>query len=193
MELTDLLGLGASVLSGGAGGLIGALGGLAQKWIGLVEKKRDTEREIELAKIKSAHDLAMADKRLDEIKAEAASAIQLADLHRMQETDVATLGAIGQAYAADKATYSDSNPDNRWLVATDVIRGVTRPLAFWHLLIVVDALAAFTLYHVPTTIWADPVFLKATLYQIIASILFMFNAAGCFWFVTRQPSSWKGA
>lgn len=188
MEWTDVIGLGASALTGGAGGLVGVIGGLVQKWLGVVEQKRAAEREVELARINSAHELAMADKHLAEIRAEADSAIQLADLARAKETDVAALTAIGAAYATDQASYAKIDPTNKWLVATDVVRGMTRPLAFWHLLLVVDVLAIYILAQVPLDVWADKAFLALTLQQVIASILFMFNAAGCFWFVTRQPA-----
>lgn len=193
MELSDLVGVGASLLTGGAGGLVGLVGGIIQKMVGAYEKKKDLEREIELARINSAHELQMADKRIAEIEAEAKNALALAEVNRQKETDVAALSAMETAHQSDRATFAvGENAGSGWMIFVDVVRGLTRPVAFWILLWAVLAMTWWCWKQIPDTLLTDKAFLSATFYRLVDSVIFLATAAGCFWFVTR-PAATKSA
>lgn len=180
--------LGALAL-GGAGGIFGLLGGLFKIGVAAWEKKKEQERDIELARINASHEENMAEKRLAEIEAEAKHAAQLAQTTAAKEVDVATLKAIGVAYENDRATFAtgEKAKESFLFLLVDFVRGITRPVLTWVLILWGIGFSAWLWMNVPQEVVYSPKFLEMTLYRMIDALIFSMTAAVSFWFVSRQP------
>lgn len=104
-----------AVLGGGATGLLGTVISAGAEW--LRERQRHTH-EVELQRLE-----------MEMVTAEAASAERIAAIERETEQTRAEHAALEASYRA--ATTRMSRGDSRWLVAVDVVRGLTRPVLTW--------------------------------------------------------------
>ena len=104
-----------AVLSGGATGLLGTVVSAGTEYF---QARQRHAHEIELRRVE-----------MEMMKTEAASAERVAAIERESEQMRAEHAALEASYRA--ATTRMSTGDSRWLVAVDVIRGLTRPVLTW--------------------------------------------------------------
>ena len=100
MDITSITGI---LLGGGAGGVVGAISGLAQMWLGNIKERNADLAKIEAARIQNEHNLALEDKKLLYLKAEAEHAIQLAAVRKDEVLGVKEFDALSASYIADSA------------------------------------------------------------------------------------------
>lgn len=175
------------VLLGASGGIFGILGALLKQ--GLETYQEDKRAEASLANLieTNKHELAMADKRMEEIRLEAQHATALAEIGRAKETDVAAYGALSDSYANDKATYSNAKT-SPWMIMVDAVRGLIRPVLTAVFSLALIGSTWWLLSVVPADAYSDPEFLKATLYRMIDALLFLATSAVGWWFAARYTS-----
>lgn len=177
------------------GGFMGLLGGLLRQGLDLLNKRAEIQRELEVIKANSAHELAMRDKDIDLMKAEAEANFRLAEEQGNTALGVAQVNAIAASMASDKATFATGEraKDSPWFIAVDVVRGLIRPgitilfdlamLAIWIVLIALlrDTLA--TLFAAKDPAVTKP--LMDLLLEVTKSIIFLATTATGYWFIAR--------
>ena len=146
-----------AVLGGGATGLLGTVISAGAEW--LREKQRH------------AHEVALRRLDLEIMTAEAASAERIAAVERETEETRAGHAALAASYQA--ATTRMSRGDSRWLVAVDVVRGLTRPALTWAFVVLTGAMY-FTAGTLRTDLGAQIV--DTTLYLATTCVLWWFGA-----------------
>lgn len=174
------------ILLGASGGIFGILGALVKQGIEAYQKKQDLQTQLAITKEQNAHDLAMADKQLAQMKFEADNNISLANIHLQGELEQLAATSLDKSFEYDKATYSNAPLDDR-LIGVDVLRGRTRPLLTLFFSV---ALVMFTVYvwtAVPQSTINNPTFLSATFYKLVDSFIFLATTSVGWWFAA-SPS-----
>lgn len=193
MDITSITGI---LLGGGAGGVVGAISGLAQMWLGNIKERNADLAKIEAARIQNEHNLALEDKKLLYLKAEAEHAIQLAAVRKDEVLGVKEFDALSASYIADSADAPVELTKAYPFLMTMayLIRTVTRPLLTWYLSILYAIFAGYISYyifnHIPTML-ADPTFLKNSFTEIVAVFGFAFTSTISWWFVSRYNPTQK--
>lgn len=147
------------------GGITGLVGGIAQKWADYKTKKL----EIELAKQKAEHEIAMRKVDAEIMSQEFAGRVKVADIE-----------ADGKAFAAsfnEPTLYSEKvNPNEKqgWLlVVVDFLRGIVRPF--------------LTLYlcGITTVMYLRTDGGRIDPQSVVDTVLFLTTTATCWWFGSR--------
>ena len=161
MGFAEIIG---SVLTGGLTGVIGS--GITS----YVEFKKQEQ--------KFAHDLQIATLDNEMMKLEIAGKERVAVIEQETEELIADSKAFSESIAADRATYSQGMK-SKWLVAVDVVRGLTRPT----LTVVLCVLTA--------TIWftTDEKLQPDIKKQVAATVLYVTTAAVLWWFGSRVKAA----
>lgn len=113
-----------AILSGGATGLLGTAVSAGAEFF---RERQRHAHEVELRRIE-----------MEMLSAEAASAERVAAIERETEVSKADAAALAASYRS--ATDRMSRGDSRWLVAVDVLRGLTRPVLTWVFVALVGAM-----------------------------------------------------
>lgn len=158
--LVGLLSGGASLLSGG---LLGAIGGIVTGFLKLKEKKND-----------QAHEIAMREKDMEMVRLEADSAVKLEEARAvtMREKGDADAFLASQANARVEVPASIGEKAAPWactmFVVGEFLKGQVR---VWLTLVSVGAIIFFAM--------------KGSK-ECVASVIFLGELAGSWWFAQRQ-------
>lgn len=177
------------------GGALGLVGGLLRQGLDYFNKRAEIAREVEVLKERNAHELAMRDKDLALMTAEAAAQLRVVQEQGENAAEVAQINAIATSFAADRASFATGEiaSNSPWFVAVDVVRGLIRPtitllfdlamLAIWGVLMWLLWGQLGKLFAI-----ADPNVVKPMmdlLLEITKSIIFLATTATGYWFVAR--------
>lgn len=184
----------ASLFTGGAsavlGGVVGTIGSLVSKWLEARERRRLMELEIEMKKLDQSHELAVMER-------EAASAERMAAIRMDEQRLVGDLKALKESIRSDSrgATWSAAWADrlDGWmgrvagmlLVCVDVLRGMTRPLITYYLVVLTTGLAWWAGQQAEAVSLTD---LHDLLSRIVDMVLFLTSVAVTWWFGTRPAA-----
>ena len=145
-----------AVMSGGVSGLLGTVVSAGTEYF---QARQRHAHEIELRRVE-----------MQMMATEAASAERLAAFERESEVMRAEHAALTASFRA--ATTRMSSGDSRWLVAVDVVRGLTRPLLTWGF-VALSGTIYFTLSPVAGT---DGRIIDTVLYLTTTWVLWWFGA-----------------
>lgn len=200
MGLISIFGTALSaILSGGATGLLGVL---LQRFFDLKKQKND----IELLKVNNQHALDMADKSIEQTKAEWASREKIADTEAAAAIEKSKREAMARAdevagaiqessYRADKSTYltgavlKSKSKVVMWSMAlVDAFRGLIRP-ALTGYLVVITHMMYLRLTDMLAAKGAElPVgVIQELITQVVATLLYLATVSVVWWFGTRPP------
>lgn len=191
----------AATASGG--GLLGVLGGLIRQGVDYFAKKAEADAQLALLQARNAHELAMRDKDMAMMQAEAASRLRVAEEQGASAEEVARLAAVAASFASDKATYATGAEaaDSPWFIAVDVVRGLIRPMItalFDVALLAIFGVLVALLWDDLSRLFSarDPSVtapLMALILEILKAIIFLAVTTTSYWFVTRRSDSRTGA
>lgn len=150
-----------SILAVVTGGATGVLGTIVSAGTAYFERRQRHAQELELRQME-----------MEMMRTEAASAERVAAIERESEQMRAEHAALEASYRA--ATTRMSTGDSRWLVAVDVVRGLTRPVLTWCLLALAGTIY-FTLS--PQSDMRG---------QIIDTVLYLSTTCVLWWFGARH-------
>lgn len=176
------------ILLGASGGIFGILGALGKNALEIWQAKNKATQELAVLAEQNKHELAMADKRMEEIKLEAQNAVALGEIARIKETDVAAYGAMEASYDSDRATYSNAK-QSPWMVAVDVVRGLIRPALTVMFSIALVGATLWILTNIDRSILTQQAFLEGTLYRMVDAFLFLATSAVGWWFAARYSQT----
>ena len=148
-----------AVMSGGVSGLLGTVVSAGTEYF---QARQRHAHEIELRRVE-----------MQMMATEAASAERVAAIERESEQMRAEHAALVASFRA--ATTRMSTGDSRWLVAVDVIRGLTRPLLTWGF-VTLAGVIYFTLSPVDGGMSA----------RIIDTVLYLTTTCVLWWFGARH-------
>ena len=147
-----------AVVSGGATGILGTIVSAGTEYF--------------QARQRHDHEIALRRVEMEMVQTEAASAERMAAMERESEQMRAEHAALEASYRA--ATTRMSAGDSRWLVAVDVIRGLTRPVLTL-LLVTLAGVIYFTL--------SPQAGMRA---QIVDTVLYLATTTVLWWFGARH-------
>lgn len=150
-----------SILAVVTGGATGVVGTLVTAGTAYFERRQRHAQEVEMRRVE-----------MEMLQTEAASAERIAAIERESEQMRAEHEALEASYRA--ATTRMSTGDSRWLVAVDVVRGLTRPVLTWCLL----ALAAVIYFTLSPQ--------DGMRGQIIDTVLYLGTTCVLWWFGARH-------
>lgn len=175
------------ILMGASGGVFGIIGALVKHGLEVYQEAKREEMSLAVTKENNAHELAMADKRIQEITLEAQHATQLAQVAAAKEVDVAGFQALAASYDSDKATFSQA-PTSPWMIAVDFCRGVIRQLLTLAFSVALVATTWWLLSKLPAETITDAKFLDGTFYRLVDAMIFLATSAVGWWFAARGVS-----
>ena len=147
-----------AVISGGATGLLGTVVSAGTEYF---QARQRHAHEIELRRVE-----------MQMMATEAASAERVAAIERESEQMRAEHAALVASFRA--STTRMSTGDSRWLVAVDVVRGLTRPVLTWGF-VVMTGIIYFTMS--PAADFDG---------QIIDTVLYLTTTCVLWWFGARH-------
>lgn len=180
-----------SILSGGATGLLGMT--LQRTFDGLFGWLK-AKQEIQLAQVKSAHELAMKDKDAAIMREEWAGRTKVAATEAAGAEAVSANQAFAQSLLKEPERYSkaESLPDNWWgwflhgaLVLLDVIRGLVRPALTVYLCWVTTSIW-FEVRHLANAEDLSTEQVVGVLTLVVDTILYLTTTCVTWWFGTRN-------
>ena len=145
-----------AVVSGGATGIFGTIVSAGTEYF---QARQRHAHEIELRRVE-----------MEMMRAEAASAERVAAIERESEQMRAEHAALEASYRA--ATTRMSTGDSRWLVAVDVIRGLTRPV----LTLLLVAMAGVIYFTLSPQSGLEGQIIDTVLYLATTTVLWWFGA-----------------
>lgn len=181
------------------GGALGLAGGLLRQGLDYFNKRADIAREVGVLTVRNAHELAMRDKDVALMQAEAAAQLRVVQEQGANAADVAQINAITASFAADRAAFAtgEAAKDSPWFIAVDVVRGLIRPvitLLFDLAMLVIWIVLMWLLWDDLSRLFAarDPAItapMMALLMEITKSIIFLATTATGYWFVARTSGA----
>lgn len=187
----DLLSIGGGLLSAATGGgLFGVLGGLIQKGLDAYHQKKQAELNLSILIENNKHELALRDKDLVMLEAEAKNGLALAGLNAERDVNIASHNALAGSYESDKATYAtgEDAKNSRLFIRVDYVRGMTRPVltAYMALLFtLVTGYITWQVFHYVPELLKQPQFLVAAFLQLMEATIFMTTTVILWWFAAR--------
>ena len=160
----------SSVAAGGATGLLGTAVSAVSEFFGRRQRHRQ-ELEMRRIDIEQARIEAESAERRAEV--EAKSAERRAEVEAHAATEAAEWAALRASYREAGKRWSQG--ESRWLVAVDLVRGLTRPLLTW-------AFVALTAW-IYATLGPQDAELRA---QVVNTTLYAATTCVFWWFGARQ-------
>lgn len=166
------------------GSLIGGIGSFVQKWLDGKNDAKQMELQLQRDAANNAHELKMLELQLQNKSA-------VASVNADASVQKASYEALEASLAADKATYSNGDPDaNSWLIAVDVIRGIMRPTITWALATYCVAVTAYNLVHYGANFPSEE--LAKITFALIDSMTTFTGVALTWWFGARPRKQQRG-
>lgn len=187
----DLLSVGGGLLSAATGGgIFGVIGGLLQKGLDAYHQKKQAELNLQILVENNKHELAMRDKDLILLEAEAKNGLALAGLNAERDTTIASYNALQGSYEADKASYAtgDKVANSRLFVWVDFVRGMTRPVLTAYmaaLFTVVTGYITWQVFNFAPELLTDKDFIKSAFLSLMEATIFMTTTVILWWFAAR--------
>lgn len=148
-----------TLLTGGATGLLGTALSFGSKWL---QKKQAHAQELDLRRL----DIELS-------QSEAAAAERAIALQAESASEQAAWESLQASYKQERTRFSQGG--SPWLIAVDVVRGLTRPALTWIFVVLVG-----TIYF---TLGQDDVVLRD---RIVHTVLFLTTSCVLWWFGGRQ-------
>lgn len=180
--MLDWLGNLAGAVFGG--GITGILGVVVQRFFDLKNKDRD----LELVKVKNAHELQLKQVDLQIMNQEWAQRVKVAEVEAAGHEAVADSQAFAASFNEPQryAAGASLNPAQTWLmVILDFVRGIIRPGLTLYLCLL-TTLVYFQAREVQLQAWPAPDEAYGIVKQVIGTILYLFTTCLLWWFGVRN-------
>jgi ABC-type multidrug transport system fused ATPase/permease subunit len=171
------------VLTGGLGsGIVGAIGGVATAVIQMKAKKDERSHELAMAPLRYGHELALRQKDLEQVQAEAAAKVQVVQEEGEAAAAVEQLRTVTASYAHDAALHASGSWVMRNII--DPFAASVRPgLSVWAA-VIVGYVTVLVMPTVRAQIALDAGFARS----LTETILGMANMIFAWWFAARLTS-----